>query len=908
MAEAFGVAAGALTLIEASAKIISRCKHLIETTRDAPKELRHILVEISSLKATLESLQFLFGNENTFSNDPTKRSELGGALSHCHGTVEELANELDGLSIAQDAQPQISKRRILKESLSWSLKESKVRKLLDATMQHKATMTLALLGDVVRDVQEVKRSVQTIQEGISDSKLRDVCHWLERVNPTYIHNEAVKLRDEQTCRWILRQPDFEQWCSGARRSIWIHGIPGAGKTILSSFINDHLEHLGETSSERTLPVYFYFSYRNPDDQTLAFLGWILSQLSRYLKAIPPGIQRLHAHNSVPKCSDLVKGIEILLSHMNQVFLVVDAADECNNRNELLDCVGGLLKDLRFSKIRILITSRDYLDIREVLEPVSSSISMSNTFVNEDIRTYVKYELQRRPKTKRWPPDLAEEVVDSLTKGANGMFRWAACQIYILQSKRRECDIRQALKELPESLDETYSRALQQIPEDDWPYARKALSWICVHQMLRFPVGIPTTCLMTAVFSHSSMTLLSPTAIQDICGCLTNTSSVQYRWDGDTTAFKTTGLAHYTVKEFLFSDRLASSNLCYFALSEKDVITEYLTEILTQCGRLDLSKPPEPHSYGQFDTYCREAARIAPYDLEQFYIENDDIWQFQLSYLSNPRHPLVKAVENYSEVEDDGAPPRLLCWDINRQTTRISLLSYLLLSMMEDHLAKMAVKFLAGLDMEALLSTPLELITPEGDRVHTNFMEATAIASIYYGSWMTDFTVALMASRIPASTAFMLSMSGHLHGAHLFEEIDGCRLGQQLRAGIDVSGSGFKITPLQLAVTRWDYAGVEALLNAGVDVNGLGNPHGKDLASIDSSKGSCSPLNIIRTSVFCLAHVMLLLAAEDREQFFTCRRRDRGRIEELLVRCGAKDFVGAENEEADTLAMSHSDFV
>jgi hypothetical protein len=148
MAEAFGVAAGALTVVELSVKVISRCKHLIETTRDAPKDLRHVLIEICSLKATLESLDILSGTESDVSEMLCTGTELKSTLSHCRETVEDLTLELDRLSISQNAQSGQGKRQKLKGSLGWCLKESKIRKLLEATMQHRATISLALLGDV----------------------------------------------------------------------------------------------------------------------------------------------------------------------------------------------------------------------------------------------------------------------------------------------------------------------------------------------------------------------------------------------------------------------------------------------------------------------------------------------------------------------------------------------------------------------------------------------------------------------------------------------------------------------------------------------------------------------------------------------------------------------------------------
>jgi hypothetical protein len=148
MAEAFGVAAGVLTVIDLSVKIIAKCKHLIETAHDAPKDLRQIFIEISSLKATLESLQFLSTADSQFSDTLRDFDKVDGAVTGCRDTMKELAAELDGLSLSQKAQTTPGKRQKLTNSLTWCWKESRARKLLEEAMQHKATISLALLSEV----------------------------------------------------------------------------------------------------------------------------------------------------------------------------------------------------------------------------------------------------------------------------------------------------------------------------------------------------------------------------------------------------------------------------------------------------------------------------------------------------------------------------------------------------------------------------------------------------------------------------------------------------------------------------------------------------------------------------------------------------------------------------------------
>jgi hypothetical protein len=163
MAEAFGIASGALTAIEASLKVISKCKHLIETTRDAPKDLRHIFIEITSLKATLESLAFLSGADSDFSQAISDLNGMDGAVTGCRTTMNQLATELDKVKISTAGDNSISgatrKRQKVKDSVRWLLKESSALKLIEQASVHKSTISVALLGELTRDVHQIKNQL-----------------------------------------------------------------------------------------------------------------------------------------------------------------------------------------------------------------------------------------------------------------------------------------------------------------------------------------------------------------------------------------------------------------------------------------------------------------------------------------------------------------------------------------------------------------------------------------------------------------------------------------------------------------------------------------------------------------------------------------------------------------------------
>ena len=139
---------------------------------------------------------------------------------------------------------------------------------------------------------------------------------------------------------------------------------------------------------------------------------------------------------------------------------------------------------------------------------------------------------------------------------NCRFRWVDCQLGYL----RRClpgRIRRALEELPETLDETYDRALKDIDEANWELAHRLLQVVAVaSRPLRveelaqffgfdFATGpIPRFCAawlledsVDAVLSATSSLL----AIVDVHG----SPVVQF--------------AHFSVKEFLTSPRLAKAN-------------------------------------------------------------------------------------------------------------------------------------------------------------------------------------------------------------------------------------------------------------------------------------------------------------------------------------------------------------
>lgn len=243
-------------------------------------------------------------------------------------------------------------------------------------------------------------------------------------DPSTNYNRARKAHHAGTGAWLIEDDAFEQWVSDVSRLIWPYGIPGCGKTVLSSTTVHYL--LTRFKSTPSYPVlYYYFSFNETEKQKPEnMIRSLLTQLLTYGTEGCQALDALHDRKHQPTNEELLPALRQIMVPCDKVFVIIDALDECMERPELLSDIEELISwdDVN---LHLLLTSRKESDIEEALDPLcvqDMRICIQSAVVNADIRSYVHDQLLMDRRFKRWQkrPDVQSIIESDLMEKAGGM--------------------------------------------------------------------------------------------------------------------------------------------------------------------------------------------------------------------------------------------------------------------------------------------------------------------------------------------------------------------------------------------------------------------------------------------------------------------------------------------------------
>jgi hypothetical protein len=272
-------------------------------------------------------------------------------------------------------------------------------------------------------------------------------------------------RHPGTCSWLSRKAYYVNWKSSLdSRMLWVRGRPGAGKSVLSSYVVNELREQGVDC------CFFFFKTsdraKSNANDFLRSMAWQMAMLhAKVLSEITYSASK-EKTSPVDRVDPVPVWRKLYLSNILNIrlnrpqFWIIDSIDECKGS---LDIMEYLIRIQESWPVAILITSRDPVEMHlgksnPHLDIQSQQISDED--VQEDIALFLKSKSDFLPcvASDRWP--TSESMARHILANTGGCFLWAALVCSELRHVTSEREIDKALTSIPSDMDALYAKVLE----------------------------------------------------------------------------------------------------------------------------------------------------------------------------------------------------------------------------------------------------------------------------------------------------------------------------------------------------------------------------------------------------------------------------------------------------------------
>ncbi|KAF2235009.1 hypothetical protein EV356DRAFT_133209 [Viridothelium virens] len=538
MADGLSLVASVAGLIGLADAVVRRLYKYADGVRGAREEVNRLIVETSTFYGLLQSFKLV---AEELAHEPGFQPIRLPYLHASHKVLEKIKAELDKYATPASR-------------WKWPLSSADTKELVQAVERQKTTLSVALAANntkailaAIGGLGTVQGRIHAVQDGVSkilghlkhqfeaetriviDKDREKILNHFSQIVPRANYETNLRLRHPGMGIWLTESEEFQTWVTSPNTGLWLYGQPGVGKSILAASAIEYAITQAATESSENAVVYFFCDYKTLDSQVPAnVLASLLRQLVLQNESSFQVIEK-HFRDSTSRGRQWflpgVHELEDLFVQASRFFasclVIVDGADECGDNQSL---VVQMLRQLRESSsvVKVLLLSRDELEIRQrVIDFGKMSIAARSS----DIRLYVAAELEQRIANKKLrlrDASLKEVIAQKLMHGAQGMFRWVACQMDFLCELPTDASRRTALQSLPPTLFETYERILERINRKNIYSQRivqKALRWTFAWPGID---PLPTKALCEAISFDDDTKRIDPGSVPDeeeiLCLC------------------------------------------------------------------------------------------------------------------------------------------------------------------------------------------------------------------------------------------------------------------------------------------------------------------------------------------------------------------------------------------------------
>ncbi|TGJ72390.1 hypothetical protein EYR41_004289 [Orbilia oligospora] len=294
-----------------------------------------------------------------------------------------------------------------------------------------------------KEFDEAIDNLTKLKKHLDGEENRKILDWITPIDDSSRHNDTLNRRQPGTGEWLLNSTEYQNWLNTVKEVLFCPGIPGAGKTILSSIVVEHL--IDRYSYNPAVGVaYIYFNYKvNAHITVDELISNLLKQLARTQDPLSNCVKDLYdrCKGIRPPRAEIVKALGAVVASYSRVFIVVDALDEYERCSEFL---GQLFELHENYALNIFATSRPIPEIRGIFERHEISLIELEIRASEaDIINYLEGQiLHSGGNIVRKNRAL---VIGKVSKLAQGMFLLAHLYFETIKTSR-------SLKKLHEALE------------------------------------------------------------------------------------------------------------------------------------------------------------------------------------------------------------------------------------------------------------------------------------------------------------------------------------------------------------------------------------------------------------------------------------------------------------------------
>ncbi|XEV04395.1 hypothetical protein FSHL1_009682 [Fusarium sambucinum] len=576
--------AGLISLADLTFRVLYK---YVRGVKEAENDIKNLKREIEGLCSVLRILHAL----------------TDALVTEEEETLEEIRTKVQG------AFASFEEKKILKatlQKLKWPFSDKETKELLSTLSRYKLTISMATSADslsklhvllnqqaehnikieeAVKNIDEKTKLIANIQLDKEKRRILDI-FINPSLNPRHNLDQNIALRQPTTGTWLMSSVELQSWFNNSGSLIWLNGIAGGGKTILAGLV---IQEAMSKSSDEIGVAFFFCDYKNAETlRPVKILGAIAAQLAlqndtsfEILEKYHEGLNPPDALAAMPDVDGLESTISSMIKIFRHVLIIVDGIDECG------DDMGNVTTNLAaFASMdtpaSVALFSRHETDIRARLGDKFAHVSIEAH--NEDIKIYVWSELEKRIESRRLrlsDPETRVEIAEQLIVKAHGMFRWVACQLDSLCDLFTDRDRLDALKQLPQTLHDSYRRLLERV--NTKPLRTQKRVQLCLQFIAFFPKKLTIPKLCQAVSTPDDIgdslnrdDVVNENDIAHYCSSLIRKSAEGHAFE----------FAHFSVQEFLESDM---TGLEKYRISRQESSSLLALQCLrfVQLGNIDL---------------------------------------------------------------------------------------------------------------------------------------------------------------------------------------------------------------------------------------------------------------------------------------------------------------------------------